>query len=110
MKRQVPWFVFAAVAVTVSGMTAQAASLAMTRITVDKMHCKGCAQHMADLLYKVPGVARVETNIEAKMMFITARPEVVVSPRALWEAVEKAGYTPVKIVGPAGTFTSKPKS
>src|SRR5262245_19990526 len=106
MKRQVPWTVFAAVAMlVVTGFTARAAAPAMTRITVDKMHCQGCARQMADQLYKVPGVAKVEMNMEAKMMFVTARPEVVLSPRALWEAVEKAKKTPVKLEGPSGTFT-----
>jgi len=110
MKRQVPWSVFAPVAVLlVAGLTAQAAAPTQTRITVDKMHCKGCAQHLANQLYKVPGVAKVETNIEAKMMFVTARPESVLSPRVLWEAVEKAKRTPVKLEGPSGTFTAKPQ-
>jgi Cu+-exporting ATPase len=64
---------------------------------------------MADQLYKVPGVAKVETNIEAKMMFVTPKPAVVLSPRALWEAIEKASKVPVKLEGPSGTFAAKPQ-
>jgi hypothetical protein len=31
------------------------------------------------------------------------------SPLALWEAVEKAGFNPIKLIGPAGIFEAKPK-
>jgi hypothetical protein len=43
------------------------------------------------------------------MMFVTPRPQVALSPRALWEAVEHAKKVPVKIEGPHGTFTAKPQ-
>ncbi len=111
MKTQVRCSLIAALALLVIvGNAVQAASPDMTRITVEKMHCGGCARQMAEQLYKVPGVAKVETNVEAKMMFITPKPEVVLSPRMLWEAVEKADKNPMKLEGPSGTFTAKPQS
>lgn len=110
MKQQIRWSLIAAVALVVAvGSAVQAAEPVYTRITVDKMHCNHCAKQLADHLYKVPGVAKVETNVEAKMMFVVAKPEVVLSPRALWEAIEKAKKNPVKLEGPSGTFTAKPQ-
>lgn len=81
-----------------------------TTITVPKMHCMGCAKRMADQLYKVPGVAVVRANAGAKTLFVEPKAQQVVSPRALWEAVERAGFQPSRLKGPSGTFTSKPRS
>jgi copper chaperone CopZ len=102
--------VFAVMAFVMTTNTARAVSPDTTRITVKKMHCAHCAKGMADHLYKVAGVAKVETNVEAKMMFVTPKPQTALSPRALWEAIEKAAQTPVKLEGPQGTFTAKPQS
>jgi copper chaperone CopZ len=100
----------AVVALLATAITAQAAAPAVTRITVEELHCAGCARQVATKLQKIPGVAKVEMNLKAKMMFVTPRPQVVLSPRALWEAVEKAEEKPVKLEGPTGTFTAKPQS
>ncbi len=32
-----------------------------------------------------------------------------VSPRSLWDAVSRSGYTPTKIVTPKKTYTKRPK-
>lgn len=86
-----------------------APAVPVTVITVPNMHCMGCAKKMAAALYKVPGVDQVLADVEKTTL--TTRPKVgaVLSPRALWEAVEKAGYQPTRLQGPSGTFTSKPK-
>ncbi len=55
-------------------------------------------------------MASVETNLKAKTAAVKPKPKAAPSPRALWEAVEKAGQKPVKLEGPSGTFTSKPQS
>src|SRR4051812_10233495 len=111
MMTKVRWSLIAAMALlAVAGNAVQAVPPNVTRITVDKMHCGGCARQMAAQLNKVPGVAKVETNVEAKMMFITPKPQATLSARMLWEAIEKADKTPVKLEGPSGTFTAKPQS
>jgi Cu+-exporting ATPase len=74
------------------------------------MHCQGCANSIAAKLSDVPGVASVKSDVQAKVTVVTPRPQTVLSPRALWEAVEKAGKQPAKLEGPSGTFTDKPKS
>ncbi len=79
-------------------------------INVEKMCCGGCAKRIATQLYDVPGVAEVESNIEAKT--VTVRPEArkTPSPKAIWEAVERGKDVPLKLVSPQGTFTKKPRS
>lgn len=81
-----------------------------TKITIPAMECKSCAKKVAAELSKVPGVVKVDTDVEATVAVITPRPQAVVSPRALWEAVERAGKKPMKLEGPSGSFASKPQS
>lgn len=87
---------------------ALAADPVQTVITVEKMHCKGCAKKLAAKLEKVAGVQKVEANAEAKTLTVTPKVQAVVSPKALWEAVEKGDDTPKQLTGPSGTFTTKP--
>ena len=65
---------------------------------------------MADALSAVPGVRSVKTDIETKTARLTPQKPKGPSPRALWEAVEKAGVKPIKLTGPDGEFTQKPDS
>jgi hypothetical protein len=37
-------------------------------------------------------------------------PEAVLSPRGLWEALEKIEKPPTRLEGPSGVFTAKPAS
>jgi copper chaperone CopZ len=99
-----------ALAVVFLANALQAASPDITRITVSDLDCAGCAKRVAKQLHTVPGVAKVETNVEARLMFVTPKPQSVLSPRALWEAVEKARKKPERLEGPSGTFTTKPQS
>jgi Cu+-exporting ATPase len=92
------------------GGTLFAADPAPTTITVPDMHCMGCAKKMAGKLYAVPGVAKVQASVEATSLTVTPKAQQAPSPRALWEAVEKAGYKPSKLEGPSRTFTEKPRS
>lgn len=81
-----------------------------TSILVPKMHCMGCAKKMATELYKVAGVGQVLVSVETTTMTVRAKDGQAISPRGLWEAVERAGYQPTRLEGPNGVFTSKPKS
>ena len=45
----------------------------------------------------------------SKTAIVVPKGDATLSPLELWEAIEKAGKVPVKLEGPSGTFTSKPK-
>jgi copper chaperone CopZ len=81
-----------------------------TAITVEEMHCAGCARRIGNKLAKVPGVAAVQFDVKSKTLWVTPRPGQSPSPRGLWEAVEQAADLPVRLQGPGGTFTAKPES
>lgn len=89
---------------------AQAADPPATTISVEGMHCAGCASKVAGKLQAVAGVNKAQVDAAKAVAVVSAKPNAAPSPRALWQAVEKAGYEPTKLVGPAGTFTAKPKS
>ena len=101
--------VFAMLAVLViSASSAVAAEVPPTFITVEKMHCAGCAKKLAAKLYEVPGVAEVKADVKAKILVVSSKKKV--SPRALWEAVESANDKPLVLDGPSGKFKAKPKA
>ena len=81
-----------------------------TTITVEEMHCAGCAKRIGNRLYTVPGVSAVHFDVASKTLWVTPQPAQMPSPRGLWEAVEKAADRPVRLQGPAGVFTAKPRS
>ena len=113
---KVPFLI--AAAVLLSGLTIGVQTQAQspvsqatsTTITVPSMHCMGCAKKMAGELYKVQGAGQVLANVDATTVTIRTKDKEVPSPRALWEAVERAGYQPTRLDGPSGVFTIKPKS
>src|SRR5262245_55891665 len=79
-----------------------------TTISVSDIHCAGCAKKVATALSKVSGVAKVETDVEAKTVKVTPKEKTTLSPKTLWEAVEKTDKSPSKLEGPSGIYTSKP--
>ena len=81
----------------------------MTTIAVEKMCCAGCAKKIAAKLYEVRGVKAVQCDVKGKRVAVIPQQNVVLSPRALWEAVEKGEDRPLQLAGPTGTFTSKPR-
>jgi copper chaperone CopZ len=87
-----------------------AADPSATTISVQGMHCAGCASKVAGNLQVVAGVQKAEVNAERAVAIVIAKASLAPSPRAMWEAIEKAGYKPTKLVGPTGTFTTKPRS
>lgn len=99
----------AVAAILALGAAAQAADPVPTTITVERM-CEGCAKKITTKLQEMQGVAAVKANVPAKTITVTPREQTVLSPRALWETVEKSGEHPVKLEGPSGKFTAKPKS
>jgi copper chaperone CopZ len=97
------------VAISMLEGTAHARKPNMTAIFVGDMHCSECAQKIANKLYTVKGVSKVSANLKTGIAYVTPAKEKKLSPRALWEAVEKADFTPIKLEGPSGKFMKKPK-
>lgn len=111
MKKQYGWLmVLGTVAVLALGSAGlRAADPVSTKISVPGIHCDGCAKKLATALAAVKGVATIKTDVEAKTVIVTPKPQTALSPKALWEAVEKAKKEPKKLEGPSGTFTERPK-
>lgn len=84
------------------------ADAATSKITVDGMTCAGCAKTVGKAVSAVEGVESAVADVKAKTLTVTAKKGATPSPKAMWEAVEKAGYTPTRIEGAAGTFDKKP--
>jgi copper chaperone CopZ len=82
----------------------------LTTITIEGMHCVSCSKKLTKAFKAVPDVGAVSVDAETGLATISPKADVVPSPKALWEAVEKAGYKPVKLEGPGGTVDEKPKS
>jgi len=80
-----------------------------TAIVVKDMHCANCAKKIARKLYSVKGVKGVRAVVKTNTATVTPEKGKQPSPKALWEAVEAAGFKPVKLAGPLGTFKEKPK-
>ena len=98
------------IALAATERTAQARKSDMTAIFIGDMHCSDCAQRIANKLYTVKGVAKVNANLKTGIAYVTPTKSKKLSPRALWMAVEKAEFTPKKLEGPSGKFTKRPKA
>jgi copper chaperone CopZ len=84
------------------------ADAATSRISVEGMSCAGCAKAVGKAVSGVEGVESAVADVKTKTLTVTAKKGASPSPKAMWEAVEKAGYTPTRIEGAAGTFDKKP--
>ncbi len=78
-----------------------------TAIHIKSMHCKSCAKKIAGKLYAVRGVMRVRTDVKQNLVVITPQPKKKIDAQALWKAVHAAGYQPLKLAGPSGTYLPK---
>jgi copper chaperone CopZ len=79
-----------------------------TVITIEDLDCPTCAKHIEKAVAKVAGVDTVKTDVEKQTATVMPQAGKTPSAKALWEAVEEAGFKPTKLEGPAGTFKSKP--
>ena len=50
----------------------------------------------------------MKTDVKETTATVTPKADKAPSPRELWEAVVKAGYTPSLLEGPDGKFEKKP--
>ena len=101
--------VFASSSLNTSWAAGEATSSAKTTLILRVLDCEGCAKRVRESVEAVSGVKEVKTDLTAKSATITSKRNEIPSPKLLWEAVEGAGKTPVKLIGPSGTFTTKPK-
>ena len=83
---------------------------AYTKVTLDDIHCMGCAKKISKHVTAVPGVAEMRVDLKAKTIWAIHKQGMTPSPKALWEAIEAADHTPTKMDTPAGSHTSKPQS
>lgn len=79
-------------------------------IYVTDMHCTECARKIARKLYAVPGVVQVKANVPKDLAFVIHQKNKDPDPRALWQAVEDAGFEVVKIHTPNVVLTEKPRA
>jgi copper chaperone CopZ len=77
--------------------------------TIPHLEDEGCVANIRKEVMKLDGVASVECNIPAKKATITPKPGAKLSPRELWEALDRSGEAASKLDGPSGLFTSKPE-
>ena len=82
---------------------------AATTISIKGMHCQGCAKKVVAILQKIPGVAEAQVDAKKGTALVKPGGSKLPSPKAQWEAVEKAGFKPLRLAGPYGVFTSKPR-
>lgn len=88
---------------------ASAASPQMaTSVTVKRL-CPTCSKKIVQKLKQMPQVSQVSVDVEHRMFVVQPTPETALSPRQIWETVERGGEQPVKLEGPSGTFTEKPR-
>jgi copper chaperone CopZ len=82
---------------------------AATVMTVKEM-CGGCVKKITKHLQPMEGIASIQCDIKTKTVKVTPKSGHTLSPKVLWTAMDDIGKTPTKLVGPSGTFTSKPKN
>ena len=80
-----------------------------TTIHVHDMHCADCAKQIARKLYALPGVVEVRADVNKNIAYVVPQKDKTLSSRAMWEAVEAAGFKVARLEGPQGTFTTKPR-
>jgi len=95
-------------------MMATAAPAAETEKTATVMAvsemCGGCVKKVTRRFDGVRGIGAIRCSIEDQTVTLIPEKGVRLSPRGVWEAMEGIGKTPVKMVCPTGTFTSKPSA
>ena len=60
-------------------------------LNIEGMTCMGCVKSVEQMLGALPGVDRAQVSLERKQAYIQYN-EAEVSPQALTEAVERAGF------------------
>ena len=66
------------------------------KILVEGMMCNHCKMEVEKVLSAVPGVTAANVDLEAKTACVVCGEEV--NDAALFAAIEKKGFTPVKVL------------
>jgi copper chaperone CopZ len=86
-----------------------ASPVTYTTIHVQDMHCGECAKTIARKLYALPGVVEVRADVTKNIAYVVPQKDKTVASKAVWEAVESAGFRVVRLESPQGNFTTKPR-
>ena len=95
-------------AVAVTARVHATSPVPWTTIHVHNMHCADCAKQIARKLYAVPGVVEVRADVAKNIAYVVPQKDKALSARALWTAVESAGFSVARLEGPQGAYTSRP--
>lgn len=79
-----------------------------TFVSIQGMRCVSCANKVTKKLQAVQNVKSATVDSEKGSAVVVTADGKELSPKAVWEAVEGAGYQPTELKGPAGTFKTKP--
>lgn len=108
MTMRAPWIATLMLAGLLTTAASAQDSPAVTVVTVDEM-CGGCVKQITKHFTGAEGIASVQCDIPSKTVTFTPAEGYNISPRGVWVSLEKIGKVPVKLVGPKGTFTTKPE-
>jgi copper chaperone CopZ len=111
MIRQLSICLLALTLVSLAGWTPVSAvsPVTYTTIHVHDMHCVDCAKQIARKLYALPGVVEVRADVPKNIAYVVPQKDKTLTPRAMWDAVESAGFKVARLEGPHGTFTARPR-
>lgn len=73
-------------------------------ITLERLHCKGCAEKVAKQLRAIPGVTSVSSDLHTKTVTVKTQSDMPISPWVVIDAVAQAKERPVMIRGNFGTL------
>jgi copper chaperone CopZ len=102
-------FIAALLSLIVSGPSWAANPVPYTTIYVHDMHCSDCAKKIARKLYAIPGVVEVRADVNKNVAYVVPQKDKTIAPRAVWEAVESAGFAVARLDSPQGSYQSKPR-
>jgi copper chaperone CopZ len=90
-------------------LPAASPAVTYTTIYVQDMHCGECAKTIARKLYAIPGVVEVRADVAKNIAYVVPQKDKTVASKAVWEAVESAGFRVVRVDSPQGSYTAKPR-
>ena len=64
---------------------------------------------MSDFLAELLNTVEVRADVNKNIAYVVPQKDKSLSSRAMWEAVESAGFKVARLESPQGTFTAKPR-
>ena len=98
----------AIVVATPMTLCAQSPGKTDVEITIPNMHCESCAKKIRSHLFTIKGVAKVTTYVAENRVVVVPSAGKTLSALEIWDKLEKAKFTPDKIVTPTAEYTEKP--